>query len=333
MSTTRVAQADDTRTSVAIYGSPVSHTVAPSLFNVIFPSVGLPRHVYSYADVPSLLVEPNAWSVARKEPDYLGSCITMPCSAPSFPFLPVNVLTFLPPIAEVQAVEKVDELTPRAKAIGAVNTTYLRHEADGSVVEVGDNLDTAGVGNSLLSALLDRPSPFPSDSPRRFSPNIAAAIMIGGGGATRAAVYAMNEIGLSPIYLVNRDASETKSIISQFPTLDLRALETVEQVKEELEALEKSGIRLCAGTGAIPSIEPATEAEKNVYEVAKAAFSYPYKGDASTQAGFLALPSKPTFLGMSSPFDPLSYPSTYFLHPCDRHRPSIPSFFRSLAIF
>jgi hypothetical protein len=141
----------------------------------------------------------------------------------------------------------------------------------------------------------------PSDSPLRFAPNTAAALMIGGGGATRAAIFAMNQLGAAPIFLINRDPTETAAIIAQFPDLDLRALETVKQVEEELAALEGKGIRLAAGTGAIPSIEPQSDAEKNVYEVAKAAFSYPYKSGSTADDGFISLPAKPTFLGASKP--------------------------------
>ncbi|GAA6003487.1 hypothetical protein JCM10207_000355 [Rhodosporidiobolus poonsookiae] len=278
---TRTAQPDDERNWVAIYGTPVSHSVAPSLFDVIFPSVGLPKHKYTTVDCPSLLEADNAWEKATKQPNFLGSCVTMPL--------------------KLQAVDKVDELTPAAQALGSVNTTFLRHNADGSVTHVGTNLDTAGVGNSLLTALLSTPTPFPAEAPRRFAPGTASALMIGGGGATRAAIWAMNSIGLSPIYLINRDASETAAIVAQFPDLDLRPLETVEQVQQELEATEKQGIRLAAGTGAIPSIEPQTDAEKNVYEVAKRVFEWPYRPKTGKPAedGVISLPSKPVFLEMA----------------------------------
>ncbi|BGP20930.1 hypothetical protein JCM10213v2_009095 [Rhodosporidiobolus nylandii] len=286
-----VAQADDQRNRIAIYGTPVSHSVAPGLFDVIFPAIGLPKHKYTAVDTPSLLVENNPWALAKEQPDFLGSCLTMPL--------------------KLQGMDKVDELAPQAQAIGSVNTTYVRiDEATGKAVHVGTNLDTAGVGNSLLTALLDSPSPFPADAPRRFAPRTAAALMtlltartlliVGGGGATRAAIYAMNNIGLSPIFLINRDASETASIVAQFPDLDLRPLESVEQVQQELSSLEAKGVKLCAGTGAIPSIEPATAEEKNVYAVAKAAFEWPYKPESTQgEAGFLSLPQKPTFLEMA----------------------------------
>lgn len=39
---------------------------------------GLPRHQYGLVGCPSLESEPNAWSDALKQPDTLGTCITMP---------------------------------------------------------------------------------------------------------------------------------------------------------------------------------------------------------------------------------------------------------------
>ncbi|GAA5852000.1 hypothetical protein JCM8547_000123 [Rhodosporidiobolus lusitaniae] len=279
----RVAQADETRNWVAIYGTPVSHTVAPKLFDVIFPAIGLPKFKYTYVDCPSLEEEGNAWETAVKTNErFLGSCVTMPL--------------------KIQAVSKVDELTPQAAAIGSVNTTFLRPSpsSPSGFIHVGTNLDTAGVKNSLLTALLRTPSPFPSDAPKAFAPDTAAALMIGGGGATRAALWAMNELGLSPIFLVNRDPVETAAIIAQFPALNLRALTSVEEAEKELDELESRGVKLAAGTGAIPSIEPQTEGEKMVYEVAKAVFARDYKkGEKETTAGSIALPEKPVCLEMA----------------------------------
>lgn len=195
----------------------------------------------------------------------------------------------------------VDEVTPQAAAIGSCNTTFFRTDsATGQVTHVGTNLDTAGVGNSLLTVLTGHSTPFPADTPLSFAPGTASALMIGGGGATRAAIYAMHAIGLSPIFLVNRDAEETASIVRQFKDWDLRPLETVEQAKEALAEGEKQGFKLAAGVGAIPSIEPATEEEKRVYEIAKVLFEHPYDaGGVQAEQGFLSLPSKPVHLEMA----------------------------------
>lgn len=92
------AKADDERHWVAIYGTPVSHSVsslsvacpatltpserqvAPALFDTIFPAIGLPRHKYTTVDCRSLLSPGNEWETAKQQPNFLGSCITMPLS-------------------------------------------------------------------------------------------------------------------------------------------------------------------------------------------------------------------------------------------------------------
>lgn len=79
----------------------------------------------------------------------------------------------------------MDEVTPQARAIGSVNTTYFRENSDGTSTHVGTNLDTAGVHNSLFNVLSGGDSPYPSEAPTKFADGTAAAIMIGGGGATR----------------------------------------------------------------------------------------------------------------------------------------------------
>ncbi|KAI5475359.1 3-dehydroquinate synthase [Pseudohyphozyma bogoriensis] len=276
-----VVSPDDVRNRVAIYGTPISHSVAPSLFDVMFPALGLPKYKYSAIDCKTLDDPNNTWTTSMALPSALGSCVTMPL--------------------KLAVMDHLTEITPQAKLIGSVNTTYFRTLPDGTSVQVGTNLDTAGVGNSLLTVLTGSPSPFPEDQPLQFAPGVAAGLMIGGGGATRAAIYAMNSIGISPIFLINRDATETAAIISQFNDLDLRPLENVEAAKAALAELDKSGVRLAAGVGAIPSIEPVTEAEKMVYEVAKAVFEHPYDvSDAPAQpANVLSLPSKPVHLEMA----------------------------------
>lgn len=76
-------------------------------------------------------------------------------------------------------------------------------------------------------------------------------------------------MGLSPIWLVNRDPTETASIIASpfFAKYDLRPLEALEQWTEaEAE-------RIACGVGAIPSIPPQTEGEKLVYALAERVFA------------------------------------------------------------
>ncbi|ORY56197.1 hypothetical protein BCR35DRAFT_335500 [Leucosporidium creatinivorum] len=274
--------AEDERNRMAIYGTGISKmSVAPRLFDHIFPAIGLPNHKYTAIDCDTLQDPTNIWARDMSLPSALGSCITMPL--------------------KIQAMTAVDEVTPQAAAIGSCNTTFFRTDsATGKIIHVGTNLDTAGVGNSLLTVLTGHSTPFPPTVPLTFAPGTASALMIGGGGATRAAIYAMHAIGLSPIYLVNRDLEETASIVEQFKDWDLRPLETVEEAKGALAKGEKEGVRLAAGVGAIPSIEPKTEAEKRVYEIAKTLFEHPYNASrVKAEEGFLSLPSKPVHLEMA----------------------------------
>lgn len=204
-------------------------------------------------------------------------------------------------------MDHLTEITPQAKILGSVNTTYWRKSPTGDLIQVGTNLDTAGVANMLLGSLTGFPTPFPPGTPLKFAPGVAAALMIGGGGATRAAIYALHSIGFSPIFLVNRDEEETAAIVAQFSEYDLRALTSVEQAKEALVKLNKAGTSLAASVGAIPSIEPVTDAEKLVYEISKTVFAHPYDPSISAVAPshFLPLPQKAVHVEMAYKVSPL----------------------------
>ena len=183
---------------------------------------------------------------------------------------------------KVTAMSVVDELTPEAKEIGSINTIIVRRGADGKPTLVGQNFDWEGVRESIRGSL---------DAGRRgleepFGKEMSGFIIgeslrllrsgekraeehycAGGGGTTRAAVFALSRLGLSPIFLINRDPSETKSIVDHFPQYDLRALDSVEDWSKECED------SVAAGVGAIPSFEPVTEGEVNVYRIASKIFA------------------------------------------------------------
>lgn len=175
----------------------------------------------------------------------------------------------------------VDELEPEAQEIGSINTIIVRKDFAGKPYLVGQNFDWEGVRQSVLASLapaqqkLEAPfgkgkSGFSESSSlvlasRSYLTEWATTV-IGGGGTTRAAVYALSRMGLSPIFLVNRDPSETQEIIKHFPQYDLRALESVD---EWTQAEEDSVV---CGVGAIPSFEPVTPGEKNVYALATRIF-------------------------------------------------------------
>lgn len=126
--------------------------------------------------------------------------------------------------------------------------------------------------------------------------------MVGGGGAARAAVYALSRLALSPIYIINRDMNETNALVSHFTALDLRPLRTVAEASSELRMLKERKGSIVVGIGAIPSVTPATTAEKELYAVISRVLSEPYffrgGGEDKDSAG-LEAPRKRIFVEMA----------------------------------
>jgi shikimate dehydrogenase len=94
---------------------------------------------------------------------------------------------------KLAALEVADELSDAGRAIGAVNTLTL-HE-DGRIA--GDNTDAAG----LLDALGDARS--------------ATALVLGAGGAARAAIWALADAG-ARVTVWNRTARRAKALAAEF---------------------------------------------------------------------------------------------------------------------
>lgn len=161
----------------------------------------------------------------------------------------------------------LDRLEPEAKEIGSVNTIIVKQLPCGKNEVVGQNFDWIGIRNALLLSL---PSTLPAQletaaiqSPFALK---SCGFIIGGGGTTRAATYALSRLSVSPIYLINRDALETAEIIAQFPQYDLRVLSRAEDWTLEMED------SVACGVGAIPCFDPVTDEEKNVYKLAARVF-------------------------------------------------------------
>lgn len=99
-------------------------------------------------------------------------------------------------------------------------------------------------------------------------------MVIGGGGTTRAAVYALNKyFGCSPIYLVNRDVQEVHDIIDHFAdTLNVELIYLSSVAMADQIAAPKYVV------GAIPDFPPSTPTEVTVREIAMNVFAKKEKG-------------------------------------------------------
>ena len=95
----------------------------------------------------------------------------------------------------------LDELDPLAITLGACNNVYLTKEGKLR----GTNTDWRGIKGCLLSGTRSG----------KNEGNGKPALIIGAGGASRAAVYALfAELGCGDLYVVNRDAQEVADLLS-----------------------------------------------------------------------------------------------------------------------
>lgn len=162
---------------------------------------------------------------------------------------------------KVAIIPHLDSLLDEGRVIGAVNTIIIKEE-NGRRTYTGTNTDCIGIRDALLSKS-------PTNRPKS-----SAGMVVGGGGTTRAAVYALNKfLGCSPIYLVNRDDKEVQDVIDHF----------AETLPVELIHLSSSAAadKIDAPryiVGAIPDFTPQSPAEVLVREIATKVFKKNEKG-------------------------------------------------------
>src|SRR6266498_2938950 len=178
METSPASSTEPTQVSY-LFGYPIAHSLSPLLHKTIYASLSLP---WSY-DIYESLDLPHFVNMIRSDPRLFASSVTMPHKVAILPYL--------------------DQLTDEGKAIGAVNTISIKHE-NGKRIFCGTNTDCVGIRECFLQNV--------SETSYRGRP----ALIIGGGGTSRAAVYALqNWLGCSPIYMVNRDKGEVDAVIRE----------------------------------------------------------------------------------------------------------------------
>ena len=161
---------------VGVIGWPIEHSVSPAMHNAAFRALGLDWCYLPFAVPPAHVADALA---GVRGLGLRGINVTVP---------------------HKQAVSAlVDELTPEARAIGAVNTVLVRGER-----LVGHNTDAAGFLRALREA--------------GFAPEGCSALVLGAGGAARAAVYALARVG-ARVVLLNRTPQRADALVA-----DLRAV-------------------------------------------------------------------------------------------------------------
>lgn len=159
--TTRVA---------GVIGNPVRHSLSPVLHNAAFAALGLDWVYLAFEPPP----DGGAAAVdAMRALELGGLSVTMPFKE--------------------QVVAAVDELSPAAGALGAVNC--IRWDGDRLV---GENTDGAGFVASLAADA-------------GFDPAGRRCVVVGAGGAGRAVTRALADAGAAAVGVVNRSPARAEA--------------------------------------------------------------------------------------------------------------------------
>lgn len=138
---------------IALIGDPVTHSLSPAIHNVAFRAQ---KHNFAYVALRVDESDVEGAVLGLRALGFAGANVTSPHKEAVIPVL--------------------DELTPQARAVGAVNTIVPRKREDRVDLE-GDNTDVVGFLAPLLA----------------FADELkdAAVTILGSGGAARAVAYAL----------------------------------------------------------------------------------------------------------------------------------------------
>ncbi|KAH6713645.1 Shikimate dehydrogenase [Leptodontidium sp. MPI-SDFR-AT-0119] len=236
--------------SFYLFGTPISASRSPALHNTLFQQTGLP-HEYSRLETNQA---EDVRNVIRST-DFGGASVTIPLKLDIIPLL--------------------DDITEAAKIIGAVNTIVpVAAEVGQPPRLVGENTDWLGMTHSLISASYTTVSSGPPGS----------ALVIGAGGTARAAIYALQSLAHSPIYIVSRTPSKLAAMIATFPAeFNIIPLSEVEAA-EEITNVPRVAI------GTIPADKPI---EQNMREILATLLRHP-ETEAGKQRTLLEMAYKPS---------------------------------------
>jgi shikimate dehydrogenase len=165
---------------IGLIGYPVSHSASPRMQGAAFAAMGL-NWTYELWNTP-LDELPARMQAIRNDPEFGGANVTIPHKQ--------NVMPYL------------DDISPQARAIGAVNTIVKVATVDG-IRLYGENTDWVGFLNDL----------------RHYGVELeqcghAHALVLGAGGSARGIVYALASAGLT-VHVINRNAERAEHLVAE----------------------------------------------------------------------------------------------------------------------
>jgi shikimate dehydrogenase len=217
----------------AVIGSPVEHSRSPAMHRAAFAALGMP-HTYEKletpeADLPRRLQE-------LRDGTFAGLNVTIPHKS--------------------RVLDLVDELSPSVRAMGAANTLVrtpdklvVAHNTDAPALrqELEALGDTAGLGPPRTGAM------------EQATFRNRSVLVLGTGGAARAAVVAVASLGAARIIVRARSSEHAASLHELVPTttLEVQPLAAPDREREDLAAIVQA--TSCGMQGG-PAGEPVADA-------------------------------------------------------------------------
>ncbi|KAH7166417.1 hypothetical protein EDB81DRAFT_943309 [Dactylonectria macrodidyma] len=181
-----------------IFGHNIAHSLSPTLHNAGFKALGLSNY---YQIQESEQVDETVERTIRS-PDFGGASVTFP--------------------HKLQIGKLLNSVSERAEKIGAINTVVVQN-VSGKRLLHGENTDWVGIKRCIeRSSIRDLSS--------------SVAVVLGAGGAARAACYAIQTLGVQDLIVINRTVSNAEHLASQFPDMRARTFSSLQEVAKAQDA-------------------------------------------------------------------------------------------------
>jgi shikimate dehydrogenase len=171
---------------IFLIGKNIGYSISPQIQNAAFKKLGI-NAKYELLDVGEKQFDKMLQKIS-KSPDTLGFNVTIPYKE--------------------RIIDHLSEMDQKSQAIGAVNTVKVQR---GGIL-TGFNTDCDGIKATLNTIGIS------SGSGKH-------AIILGAGGASKACIFTLAEIGFESICILNRTASKAQRVVEhfrrQFPKIEI----------------------------------------------------------------------------------------------------------------
>lgn len=186
--------------SFHIFGSGISFSISPTIHNAGFRHYGLP---FTYDIRESANIDEVASLILNDQ--FGGGSVTMP--------------------HKLQVHKFCSEQTDTARLIGAINTLVVKDNGKERTI-IGHNTDWSGL-HTIISSYAAKTQRQPK-----------TGLVIGAGGASRAALFALHKAGLKSIYLMNRTLSTAKKVKDDFQAVfDIKVLSSLNDLLQTTDVI------------------------------------------------------------------------------------------------